>query len=351
MIKRKYIPVSATWEITLACNMKCMHCGSAAGKKRDNELTTQEALDLCDDLKELGTGLITLMGGEPFLRKDWYLIAKKIRDLKMDLTFITNGQKINKKTVTQLKQLNPYAVAISLDGAVAETHDSIRGTKGAYEKCLSSIRLLKEAEISTSIITTLHKKNVKELTKIRELILNRGIAWQIQMAGPTGRFPKNLVLSKEEFYSVAMFISSSRNQYSRKQLPVMGAHNFGYHSHVLGQIMISPIWKGCTAGTTSIGIQSNGGIKACLSMPDEYIEGNIRKRSLKDIWNDPDFASFNRKFKKGDLKGNCKTCKYGKSCKGGCETMSTSLTGGLHSDPYCLYQIEKEVLKNKKPLN
>ena len=337
MIKKKYIPVSATLELTLACNMNCMHCGSAAGKKRTDELTTQEALDLCDELKELGTGLVTVMGGEPFLRQDWYTIAKRIRDLKMDLTFITNGQYIDKKTVTLLKQLKPYAVAISLDGGIPETHDSIRGTKGAYEKCLSSIELLKEAGIATSIVTTLHKKNVKELPKIRELILNKGIAWQIQMAGPTGRFPKDLVLSKEEFYSVAMFISSCRNQYPIKQLPVMGAHNFGYHSHVLGQIMISPLWHGCTAGITSIGIQSNGGVKPCLSMPDEYTQGNIRKRSLKDIWNDPGFAAFNRKFKKEDLRGNCKTCKYGKSCKGGCETMSTSLTGTLHGDPSVSY--------------
>jgi len=345
MIRKKYIPISATWEITLACNMSCMHCGSSAGKVRSDELTTQEALDLCEELKELGTGLITLMGGEPFLRKDWYTIAKKVRDLGMDLTFISNGQLIDKKIINQLKKLDPYAVAISLDGALPETHDSIRGVKGAYKKCLKSLELLKEADIPTSIITTLHKKNVKELPKIRELILNKGIAWQIQMAGPTGRFPKNLVLSKEEFYSVAMFISSSRNQYSIKELPIMGAHNFGYHSHILGRIMISPIWKGCSAGITTIGIQSNGGIKACLSMPDDFIENNIRIKSLKDIWNDPDFAAFNRKFKKEDLKGNCKNCKYGKSCKGGCETMSTSLTGTLHGDPYCLYLIEKEVFE------
>jgi len=345
MIRKKYVPISVVWEITLACNMSCMHCGSAAGRVISNELTTQEALDLCNELKELGTELITLMGGEPFLRKDWYIIAKKIKELGMDLTFITNGLIIDKKIISQLEELEPYAVAIILDGALPKTHDSIRGVNGAYNKAIDSLELLKKAGISTSIITTLHKNNVKELPKIRDLILNKGIAWQIQMAGPTGRFPKDLVLSEEEFYSVAMFISSSRNQYSLKELPVMGAHNFGYHSHILGLIMISPIWKGCQAGTTSLGIQSNGGIKACLSMPDDYVEDNIRNKSITDIWNDLNFAAFNRKFTKEDLKDSCKTCKYGRSCKGGCQTMSTSLTEKLHGDPYCLYQIEKEVFK------
>lgn len=345
MLKSKFIPVSVVWEITLACNMKCLHCGSSAGKARVGELTTKEALNLCEELKKLGTSLITLMGGEPFLRPDWYIIAQKIKDLGMDLTCISNGLIIDNNIVTQLKKLNPYAVAISLDGGIAKTHDSIRGTKGSFEKCISCLELLKKEGIPTSIITTVHKKNIKELSKIRELILGKGIAWQIQMAGPTGRFPSDLLLSKEEFYSVAMFISSSRNQYSLKELPVMGAHNFGYHSHILGNIMVTPIWRGCQAGITTMGIQSDGGVKGCLSLPDDYVESNIRNKNISDIWNNPSFASYNRQFKKEDLKGNCNKCKYGKRCKGGCQTVSTSLTGEMHNNPYCLYMIEKEMLK------
>jgi MoaA/NifB/PqqE/SkfB family radical SAM enzyme len=304
MFKSKYVPIIAIWESTLACNMNCIHCGSSAGLTRKNELSTKEAFELCKDLRELGCELITLMGGEPFLRKDWYQISQVIKDLGMDITFISNGSTINYEIISKLRNLEPYAVAISLDGATAETHDSIRNFKGSFEKCLSVLKLLKEADLSTSVITTLHKKNVKELTKIREILLNKEIAWQIQMAGPSGRFPKELMLSKKEFYSVAMFISSSRNQYSTKELPIMGAHNFGYNSHLLGNIMISPIWKGCLAGISNIGIQSNGGIKGCLSLSDEFIEGNIRNKNLRDIWNDPNFASYNRKFKKENLKGN-----------------------------------------------
>ena len=80
MFNNKYIPVSAIWEITLSCNMHCMHCGSSAGKARVNELSTKEILDVCKKLNQLGTGLVTLIGGEPFLRKDWYRIAQEIKD-------------------------------------------------------------------------------------------------------------------------------------------------------------------------------------------------------------------------------------------------------------------------------
>jgi radical SAM protein with 4Fe4S-binding SPASM domain len=104
------------------------------------------------------------------------------------------------------------------------------------------------------------------------------------------------------------------------------------------------LWKGCQAGITTIGIQSDGGVKGCLSLPNNFVEENIRKRGLIDIWNDNIFTSYNRHFKKENLKNKCKECKYGESCKGGCNTMSIALTNEMHCNPYCLYMLEKEIL-------
>ena len=66
---------TGVWEITMACNMRCGHCGSSCAERLPDELTTDEALRLCDDLAELELKRITLSGGEPFLREDWYKIA------------------------------------------------------------------------------------------------------------------------------------------------------------------------------------------------------------------------------------------------------------------------------------
>jgi radical SAM protein with 4Fe4S-binding SPASM domain len=108
--------------------------------------------------------------------------------------------------------------------------------------------------------------------------------------------------------------------------------------------MLMPLWKGCQAGISTFGILSNGGIKGCMSLPDSYVEDNIRNRDIKDIWNDPEMFSYNRKFTIDDLNGDCKNCKYGKTCKGGCLTVSSSVTGMNHCGPYCLYLIEKEMI-------
>lgn len=343
MFKKRYAPLSVVWETTLACNMKCLHCGSSAGQSRKNELTTQEGLGLCEDLKKLGTRLITLMGGEPFLRKDWHVLAQHIRGLGMNLTIMSNGLLIDEKIVSQLKELDPYAISISLDGGIAETHNSVRKVGNSFERCIRSLGLLRRENLPATVVTTVHKQNFKELPIIRDFILNKGIAWQIQMANPVGRFPESLMLSKDEFYSVALFIASMRKKYSTKELPIMGAHNFGYHSKILPNITILP-WIGCQAGLTGIGIQSDGGVKGCMSLPDSFVEGNIREKNIAEIWNDEKLFSYNRNFKKEYLNGECKDCKHGKRCRGGCLTVSSSLTGKNHCNPYCLSLIERKMI-------
>ena len=344
MFKTKYIPVSVAWELTLACNMKCMHCGSSAGKADRDELTTKESLRLCDQLQELNCELISLTGGEPLLRSDCFEICNKIKDLGIDLSIISNGLILDEKNIADLRKLDIYGLGMSIDGGKPKTHDSVRGVKSSFDKCIKNLELLKKADIPTTIITTVHKGNLKELPLIREIILNKASAWQLQIAAPIGRFPENLTLSKEEYYSLALFIAATRKKYSVKELAVMGAHSIGYNSQILRSTMIIPFWKGCQAGITTMAVQSNGNVKGCLSLPDKYIEGNIKEKKLTDIWNDPNFASYSRNFKKENLKGSCKNCKYGKTCKGGCATMSTALTGEMYCDPYCLYLIEKDFI-------
>lgn len=338
-------PGCAIWELTLACNLRCMHCGSSAGKARRNELSTKEALKLVKDLADLGTHEVCLMGGEPLIRKDWYEIAKEVRKFGMNLSIISNAFNIDKETITKFVKLDPHAISTSLDGAYAETHDKIRGVKGSFDKVMKYLELSRKADLPTSAISTISKLNFKELPAIKDLLFNRLIAWQIQTASPIGRFPRNLVLSEEEFYALGLFIASLKQKYSTREMPVIGAHCLGYYSSKIPELGIIPKWIGCQAGISIISIQSDGGIKGCLSTPDSFIEGNIREKSIIDIWNDPNSFSYNRNFKKEDLGPNCRNCKYGEICKGGCVSMSTAYTDIPFNTPLCFYRIEQKLQK------
>ena len=78
-------PIVAVWEITLACNLKCSHCGSRAGTRRVGELTTSECLDVVAQLARMGVREVALIGGEAFLRRDWLEIVKSVRDHEIGL--------------------------------------------------------------------------------------------------------------------------------------------------------------------------------------------------------------------------------------------------------------------------
>jgi radical SAM protein with 4Fe4S-binding SPASM domain len=280
------------------------------------------------------------MGGEPFLRKGWHRIAQAITDAGMKLLIISNGYAVTAETLSRLITLQPYAVSTSLDGATPTTHDRIRGMRGSYQKVLEFISLLTKAELPVTVITTVNKLNFTELPAIKKFLLNKHIAWQIQTAAPEGRFKKKLALSKEEFYTVGLFLAALRKRYTKEELPVIGAHCLGYHSQYLPSLSLSPRWTGCQAGLSILSIKSNGDVIGCLSTPARYIEGNIRQKRIVDIWNDPEAFPYNRKFSKKDLGENCKGCTFGKTCKGGCLGMSTSFTATPHNDPYCFHTIE-----------
>ena len=333
----------AVWEITLRCNSKCIHCGSRAGSARSDELNTEEALKLVKDLHACGYKGVALMGGEPLVRKDWFEIAKEVKKYKMDLSIVTNGLTVV-ENIQKLKNLDVDCVSLSLDGGKPETHDYLRGIKGAFEKTLSAINRLQKERLPTSIITAVSKKNLKEIDLIKQLILDRNISWQIQLAVPIGRFPKELLISREEYYALAMFIAINVKKYSYRRLPVIGAHCFGYFSRFIPNLGLTP-WVGCQAGYSVLGIQSNGNIKGCLTLPDDFIEGNIRTQSLKEIIFNPHAFGYNRKFEKKDLKGYCHNCDIVNQCKGGC--LGTKYAINSQDAPYCLRAIENTRFNSK----
>jgi len=279
------------------------------------------------------------MGGEPFLKKDWEKIAQCIVDLGMKLNIVSNGFILN-KYLKELIRLQPNVVGISLDG-LRKTHDKIRGKNGSFDQAVKSINLLRKNNIQTTIITTVSKINFKELPKMQKLIYNKGVNWQIQLASPFGNFDKTDMLSYEEFYAVGLLIASWRAKHHFLNMPVIGAHCMGYHS----ELMENFIWDGCTAGRTTIGITCQGDVVGCLAMGnDRFIEGNLREKSLEEIWQNENAFSYNRKFEKNKLGEYCSNCGFGENCKGGCNSVSLSTTNKCHNDPFCFCRIEREIL-------
>lgn len=138
----EFVPISAAWEITMACNMRCRHCGSGCTDRRPDELTTDEALRLCDDLAEIGVKFVGLSGGEPLLRPDWPLIARRLTGHGMVVSMVSNGWLIDERVINKAFSSGLDTIGISLDG-LKETHDAIR-RKGAFSRALNALLLMKK---------------------------------------------------------------------------------------------------------------------------------------------------------------------------------------------------------------
>ena len=152
------------------------------------------------------------------------------------------------------------------------------------------------------------------------------------------------MISREEYYALAMFIAINVKKYSYRRLPVIGAHCIGYFSRFIPNLGLAP-WVGCQAGYSVLGIQSNGNIKGCLTLSDKFIEGNVRTNSLKEIISNPYAFNYNRNFEKENLRGYCKNCDMVNECKGGC--LGTRYALNSEDSPYCLRAIENVRFNSK----
>jgi hypothetical protein len=91
-VDRRFRPNYAVWELTLACDLACRHCGSRAGRERPDELGTAEAIDLVEQMRDLGVKEVALIGGEAYLHDGWLDVIRAIRRCGMQSTLVTGGR-------------------------------------------------------------------------------------------------------------------------------------------------------------------------------------------------------------------------------------------------------------------
>ena len=150
--RSSFTPVHAVWEITLACDLKCHHCGSRAGKRRPDELGTDECLDLVRQLARMGTREITLIGGEAYLRRDWLEIIREIREQGMDCTMQSGGLNLTDERIKAAVDAGLQALGISIDG-LRDVHDRLRGVKGSFDAAFNALEAIKKYGITSTVNT------------------------------------------------------------------------------------------------------------------------------------------------------------------------------------------------------
>ena len=312
---------SAVWEITLACPFRCRYCGSGGGKARKNELTGAECERIANELADLKCRRVSLIGGEIFTRPDWEDIIGFLTRRGIRVCVITNGFNMNGDIPDRLIRQGIESVAVSIDGP-ERVHDAYRAP-GSYRRAMDAVSALAAKNIPVSVISALRSDNYRSIEEFFGILRDKPIfAWQLQACSPMGNAKKNGVGVDVDAGYIMDFVDTHADLV---RFAIGIADNIGYYCKAEGRLRGrrdgSSFFDGCGAGLTSIGIDSVGNVRGCESMYDDFfIEGNLRERSLRDIWEDPDAFAYNRKFTPDLLKGKCASCPHGDICAGGCRS-------------------------------
>jgi radical SAM protein with 4Fe4S-binding SPASM domain len=335
------VPVSVVWEITLACDLACQHCGSRAGRRRRDELNTAEALDLVDQIAELGARSVGLIGGEAYLRKDWIKIIAAVRAAGMECDLQTGGRNLTDERVARAVEAGLTGVGISIDG-IGATHDRLRGVPGSFEMAIAAMNRVRAHGIEVGVNTQINRETLNQLPALMDIIINAGAHnWQLAITTAMGNAADHpeLLLQPWEMLDVLPLLAKLAVDGRKRGLFLQPASNIGYfgpHESSLRNVMNEDIhFHGCNAGDTVMGIEADGTIKSCPGLPSPYAGGNIRDRRLRDIWENAEPLAFNRRRTVEDLWGYCRTCYYAETCLAGCTWTAHALMGRAGNNPMC----------------
>jgi radical SAM protein with 4Fe4S-binding SPASM domain len=341
VVDRGWRPVYAVWEVTLKCDLACRHCGSRAGHARPDELSTSEALGLVRQMAELGVREVTLIGGEAYLRDDWLEIVRAVRSHGMQCSTTTGARGITDDLARAAKSAGIQSASVSVDG-LQPTHDHVRALSGSFDAAMRGLRSFRAAGIPVSANTHINRLNLREIPEVFERLVAEGIhAWLMQLTVAMGRAAdeERLLLEPYQVLEVLPMLARIKRRADEAKIRLWAGNNIGYfgpYESVLRASYPKGHMGSCGAGRATLGIEANGDIKGCPSLPSsDYVGGNVREYSLKDIWERSAPLGFTRQRGEDELWGHCADCYYRSHCLGGCTWTTHVLFGKRGNNPFC----------------
>ncbi|WP_077611282.1 putative heme d1 biosynthesis radical SAM protein NirJ2 [Clostridium sp. Marseille-P2415] len=322
-----------SWLTTNRCNLKCKHCYQDAGNKKANELTTDEAKKMIDEIARAGFKIMIFSGGEPLMRPDIYTLVSYAARAGLRPVFGTNGTLITKETAEKLKDSGAVTMGISLDSLNEQKHNLFRGNKEAFRLTLEGIENCRKAGLPFQIHTTIMDWNQKEVCDIIDFGVKMGaIANYLFFLIPVGRgkFLEETSLEVMEYENLLQTIMSKQKEVPIDIKPTCAPQ----FTRVAKQMDVKTRFtKGCLAGLSYCVVNPEGIVRPCAYMVEEA--GDIREKPFDEIWKN---SSLFENLRTKHYKGACGVCGYRNVC-GGCRARAGYYHDGdyMAEDSYCAY--------------
>lgn len=242
--KRRYLPLAesarardqslrprvAVWELTLRCNLSCIHCGSRAGKARKDELTTDECLGLVEQLAALDVLEVSLIGGEAHLHAGFLEVLRALKLHGIEVGMTTGGRGIDGALARKIADAGLNSVSVSLDGLEA-THDALRGLSGSFASAISALDAFRAAGVFVSVNTQINRANYREVPELLELLISYGArAFQIALTVAMGRAADHphVLLQPYDLLEVYPIIAGLKRRRDEAGVRMWPGNNIGY---------------------------------------------------------------------------------------------------------------------------
>ena len=335
-------PAHPAWEVTAACNLRCIHCHVASSKPAKDELTTDEAKRFIDDLAGLEEfRMLVYTGGEPLMRPDLLELLCHSRKAGLTNVIATNGTLITEEVAFKLRDAGVVGAAVSLDSSQRAIHNYIRTNDNAFELAMRGIQAVKKAGILLQINVTAMGYNFSGLDELIDLADGEGsgimLMYQLVPVG-RGSAIEEAALDVNENERLLKSLARKQKNVSTIIEPVAGPQYWPYLMEQRGKSngiwlkLARQVFHGCTAGRGFVYIKANGDIWPCPFVAINA--GNVRETSFQKIWRESEVFA-NLRNREDTLKGNCGECKYRTIC-GGCRGRALAYYEDyLAEDPSC----------------
>jgi len=321
-------PICLTWEITFACNLRCLHCLSSSGRRRPDELSTAEACALIDEWAAMRVFYINVGGGEPMVRPDFFRLMDYALAQGIGVKFSTNGTLIDDAAARWIGSHDDLDLQISIDGADAETCDAVRGA-GAFNDANRAMALLARHGVPFKISASVTRENYPQLDALYALARSYGAELRLTRLRPSGR-------GADVWQALRPTHAQNRGLYDwlLAHRDVLTGDSF-FHLSAYG--VPTEGLNLCGAGRIVCCVDPLGDVYACPFLLDpQFVAGNVRAPGgFRAIWRD---APALRALRGERDEGSCAQCGAFDLCQGGCMAVK-HFTGRPASaaDPDCVF--------------
>jgi MoaA/NifB/PqqE/SkfB family radical SAM enzyme len=253
-------PIWCSWQVTPRCEGACAFCDHRA-EAGDSQPDLESCRRIVDELATQGALLVSLSGGEPFLRSDLSDLVGLLAEAHFPL-LTTDGCLVTRPRARAVWAAGLEAASVRLDSADPETQDRAMGVPGAYSRVVAGLGALAtertRASQQVNVKARLHGADVSHLPDLLRLAADHGATVSVEPAFPLAKGTSGL----------AQALSALKERHKNLRT---GAYFLSRVDEALSEGV-----GGCRAGQAFFNVDHHGHVSKCVEFrgPDDRV-GNL----------------------------------------------------------------------------